>query len=81
MTVYVILTHRDPAATRYLASMLSPSPVVLHVDARVAVDAFRGENIHIVPDRRRVHWAGYSTVKPLIPPCKSPCRWHDPANT
>lgn len=65
MTVYVVLAHRDPVATRCLASMLSPRPVVLHVDARVAVDAFRGENIHLVPDRERVHWAGYSTIKAI----------------
>ncbi|AWG00595.1 hypothetical protein DZF92_02075 [Clavibacter michiganensis subsp. insidiosus] len=62
MTVYVVLAHRDPTAVRRLARVLAPSTVVLHVDAREDAGAYSGDDIHVVPDRTAVNWAGYSTL-------------------
>ncbi|WZH38929.1 MAG: beta-1,6-N-acetylglucosaminyltransferase [Microbacterium enclense] len=64
MTVFAILTHGDPGTFRVAAEALSPSEVVVHVDATTDDGGYpRAGNITYVRDRTNVRWGGFSVVE------------------
>lgn len=68
---YLIAGHRSPNIVASLVRALSPSRVVVHIDAKVVDAPFReavGDrpDVRFLDDRVRVRWAGWSQVETAL---------------
>lgn len=69
MPTFVVLAHTQPELVARMVRHLTPYPVVVHVDAKVDIRAFRAalhrcDSVSFVDSERRVNvrWGGFSQV-------------------
>jgi hypothetical protein len=68
--VFTVLAHQDPAMLLALCRSLDGHPVVVHLDAKAALEPFAAtaglEHVTIVEDRIPVAWGGFSMVEATL---------------
>lgn len=68
--IFLVYTFQDAEHLRELVDALSPHEVIVHVDAKVELSAFRRavagrSNVRMIEDRVQVNWGGYSQVRAI----------------
>lgn len=69
-TAFLILAHTQPEVLLRLCRALETFPVLVHVDAKSNLAAFRSDRfspqVSFIENRVRVHWGGWSVVEATL---------------